>query len=113
MYMYGLVNYLRSLLDTKIERYRVRRRSEYAGAIEQQIREQLQQQHESTQRNQFQFGYEAGRAAARETYHAECDLLHATVAIQEAKIRELQDSQGITKVNKGTRAKRKTNTSKR
>src|ERR1700722_13043409 len=62
--MFGMVKFLRGLLDTKLDRLQVRLRSDYAEAIESQIKEQLQQHQEKRDRENFAAGYRAGVASA-------------------------------------------------
>ena len=115
--MYGMVKSLKDSYanwrDARYERKRVRQLSHYASALERQIREQLQQHHEQRVSDATAYGFREGVNRTRETYMAEYDLLRGTVAIQEAKIRELESKQSLTKGNPRIRAKSKKRTPKR
>ena len=115
--MYGMVKSLKDYYvnwrDARYERKRVRQLSQYASEIERQIREQLQQHHEQHVRSAVADGFREGVDRACTAYMAEYDLLRGTVATQEAKIRELESKQSLTKGNPRIRTKSKKRAPKR
>jgi hypothetical protein len=100
-------------LNDYAERRQVRSRNQYAGAIEQQIREQLQQHHEQALSVAMATAFQEGIRRTRDAYLAEDNLLRATIQTQEHKIRELESRQSLTQSNKKPRAKPKKRPSKR
>jgi flagellar biosynthesis/type III secretory pathway protein FliH len=82
-------------LDESLERRRVRKVSQYAGDLERQIREQLNEHYRARISQAHQDGFNEGVSRTRQTYQNEYDLLRAMVHTKEVKILELEASKGL------------------
>jgi hypothetical protein len=100
-------------LDGFIERRRVFRLSSFAGDIERQIREQLNQHHQARIADVRQAAFEEGVSRTRETYQREYDLLRAQVHAKEVIISELKASQILTQKPKRIQRRKQSRKGKR
>jgi hypothetical protein len=100
-------------LDGYIERQRVRGVSAHAGELEWQIREQLNQHHQSRLNQVRQEGFDEGVRRTRETYQNAYDLLRAAVHTKEVIISELKAKQVLTQKPKRIQRNSKSRKSKR
>jgi hypothetical protein len=101
-----LCNQCLDWIDGGLERRRVRKVSTYAGELEFQIREQLNQHHQTRLNAVRQEGFDEGVSRTRQTYQNEYDLLRAAVHTKEVIISELKASKVLTQKPKRTQRRK-------